>query len=274
MAERVPNEFLTSIDDNRIRPYTVGLIQRKETLASIILFTSDETTSKGPGEVDKDYLADFSSRIQSLISEASLIGSIGVPELPNGKIPKIRLDGEHDYYGVFNNFSLMKVTEGHEQIVKVHQHFGGTWNAFFFGEKPRVYQFEGMFLDSEDYPYYQEFMVAYEEYLAGRKCIENKMQMKIMYDGRLIDGFMLNITTSHTAQTALTKAFSFTVLVRGDRWVRNNMYRANIDSQGRYIWDRGHNAMSNVHRLKALSDQSAIESQENDSSGNTVRTGQ
>ena len=266
--ELVPNEFTTSLDDNRIRPYTTGMIRRRETLASIILLTSDENATKGVENSgrNKDYLSDLSTRVEALVSEASKIGTVN-PVVPNGKIPMITLDGTHDYYGVFNNFSLLKVQEGHEQIVKIHQHFGGEWNAFFFGAKPEVYTFSGFFIDSEDYPYYQEFMVAYERYLAGRKCIENRMQMKIVFDGRMVDGYMLNITTSNSADTPFMKQFSFTVIVRSSHWLRTNMIPHYKSGFGQVVQDRGFNIMSNVERLRGLNRENANASQEEDTSG-------
>ncbi len=274
MPAEVPNEFLTSINDNRIRPYTVGVVSHDETLASIILLTSDTDSYGGLGTADKNYLTDFSSRVSDLVSEPSIIGTGGVPAVPDGKIPRLTLDGKRSYYGVFNNFSLTSVGESQEQLIKVHQHFGGEWSAFFFGEKPRIYQFQGHFIDTKDYPYYQEFMIAYDKYLAGRKCIENKFQMKVTYSGRIISGFMINISVNHNAVTPSLKNFTFSVLVYGDHWLRNNMYRANIDQQGNFIWDRGYNVMSNTRRLQALSDQSAIEGQEQDPSGTTATTEQ
>lgn len=244
------------------------MIRRKETIASIILLTSDENATKGLGDnnPNKDYLADLSSRVEALVSEASKIGDVN-PVVPNGKIPMLTLDDVHDYYGVFNNFSLTRVRESKDQIVKVHQHFGGEWNAFFFGAKPEVYTFEGFFIDSEDYPYYQEFMIAYDRYLAGRKCVENKMQMKIVYDGRIVDGFMLNITVANAADTPYMKQFSFTALVRSSHWLRTNLIPLINSTGSSHGQERGFNVMSNVARIRNLNRENALSSLEDDTSG-------
>jgi hypothetical protein len=77
-------------------------------------------------------------------------------------------------------------------------------------------------IDTQEYPYYQEFMVAYEKFLCGRNCIKNKMQTIIFYDGRLVDGYLLNISTTHTAADQVIKPFNFTVLVKNTAWVRFN----------------------------------------------------
>jgi hypothetical protein len=124
----------------------------------------------------------------------------------------------------------------------VHANFGGAWSAFFFGEKPRVYSFAGIFLDSPMYPYYQEFTVAYEKYLSGRKCIQNQMNMKLAYDGKMIDGYILNIETSTKSDNQFHKAFTFTVLVRDEKFFRYNYVTARPNQP----MTREFNAMSNV----------------------------
>ena len=133
--------------------------------------------------------------------------------------------GITQYYGLFNNFSLTGVNERKEQMVKVHMNFGGSWNAFFFGDKPTIYGFNGFFLDSEEYPYYQEFMTAYDNYLSGRKCIENKFQMLISYDGKITGGYILDISTGISAINPYMKSFSFTVLIASENWYRTNIVR-------------------------------------------------
>lgn len=271
-TELIPNEFVTSAIDNRIRPYTSGMRPHQESVATILLFTSDESNVKGVENVqaNRDYLADLSTSVEGLVSEASKIGDVN-PVVPNGKIPILTLDGTRDYYGVFNNFSLLKVAEDKSQIVKIHQHFGGEWNAFFFGSKPEMYRFDGFFIDSEEYPYYQEFMVAYEKYLAGRKCVENKMQMKIVYDGRIVDGYMLNIMTSTAAATPYMKQFTFTILVRSANWIRTNLIQRYNPGFGATVQEEGFNIMSNVERLRGLRREQANQSLEDDTTGQVSR---
>ncbi len=37
----LPNEFTRSLDDNRVRPYTVGMTRHDETLSTIVLYTDN-----------------------------------------------------------------------------------------------------------------------------------------------------------------------------------------------------------------------------------------
>jgi len=247
-------EFTSSIIDDKIRPFTVGLTRHHETIATIIVYKERD---KSDPVTRIDYLEKLEDKVLSLTTAKPVgnsAGSIssGVPDQPSGQVVVDKLDGKNDYYGVFNNFSLLNVNEAHEQIVKLHVNFGADWNAFFFGEKPRVYQFSGFFLDSMDYPYYQEFLVAYDKYLSGRKSVENKVQTKFIYDGKIIDGYMLNIQTAQTAADQLIKTFQFTVLVKGIYWMRTNLVPRlkGIPGNEKVIMDREYNSLVNVNRLK------------------------
>lgn len=262
------NEFTSSPIDDRLRPYNVGLTRHNETLSTILVYKKGEQRTAASGNLN--YLKNLESTVSHLTtpktSETRQFRVIkqDTPDLPDGQIINTSLDGYNDYYGVFNNFSLLNVQESHEQIVKLHVNFSADWNAFFFGEQPRVYQFSGFFLDSKDYPYYQEFMVAYDKYLAGRKAIENKVQTKFIYDGKIVDGYMLNITTAQTAADQLIKTFQFTVLVKGLYWARTNLVptQKNLFSN-RLVMEERFNGLDNTHRLNKenLSDPTMAASQ-------------
>lgn len=241
------NEFISSPDNNDIRPYTSGMTRHEETPATIILYTKNGSSGGQSKGASKDYLSDFDGDPIGLLTGAKT-NLESIEKFASGnirKLDKMSNDDNRPYYSIFNNFSLTNVQETNEQIVKVQVNFGSSWNAFFFGEKPKIYQFSGVFLDSKEYPYYQEFLTAYENYLSGRKAIENKMQMIISYDGRLVDGYMLNIATTHTAANQLVKAFQFTVLVKESIFIRNNFDR-DIDGSPN---GSGLNSMGNTHRL-------------------------
>jgi len=234
------------VGSNAVRPYTGGITRHDDDIATIVLFQQNSAEDMQPS-IFKDYFTDLSSDVKSLMTLSTQEGDFGFPEIPGGDIPILNLDGYgHPYYGVFNNFSVTNITEAHNQIVKVHMNFSATWNAFFFGETPSVYQFSGVFLDTQDYPYYQEFMVAYNKFLAGRKAVENNMQTKIMISGQIIDGFLLDVSVSHEASIEALKQFRFTVLVKGSSWIRIN-YINIADLNG--LDDFGHKLISEKKRL-------------------------
>jgi len=244
--------LLQYAEDNALRPYSVGMTEHDKSLASIILYKAN-TGGVYIQDDNVDYLTSFSIAIPGIQSEVepaggvqTLIGSeVSIPRLTNFGGPS------NEYYGIFNNFSLIKVAESQEQNIKLHENFGGDWNAFFFGEKPEIYRFEGFFLDTMEYPYYQEFLEAYDLYLSGRKCVENQMQMKIVYDGRIVDGYILNMSTINTSGQPFMKNFGFSVLVRSTSWMRENFVAKKTSSgmSDNYIKVRELNGFSNKYRL-------------------------
>jgi len=126
------------------------------------------------------------------------------------------------YYGIFNNFMLTSVSESRKTINKVHMNFADSWNVFFFGNSPVMLSMSGGFIDTEEFPYYQEFMVAYEKYISGERLVENNLNMLISYDGKIIEGYILNINTSTSVTTESYKQFSMVILVKDIYWVRFN----------------------------------------------------
>jgi len=205
----VIENYVTERDSNLVRPFTKGLHGHQGSLATILLYQiNDATPAKSINGFNLD-------KVKIKVPQ-----SIGIDR--DQEVLDLKLDGANPYYAVFNNFSLLAVSESTSQIVKVHMNFGANWNAFFFGEKPKVYNFRGIFLDTKNYPYYQEFMMAYDQYLAGRKCVENNMLMKIMYDGKILEGYMLDISIDTQAESEYIKTFNFTVLVGNTKWVRSD----------------------------------------------------
>jgi hypothetical protein len=186
---------------------------RKDTsIATIILYTDSGISEQKP---DRDILNDLDTYTN--IPEGEGVGSEG-----SGDIKQITLDGVNNYYGVFNNFVLTNVSESESVISKVHMNFSDSWNVFFFSENPTMIQFAGGFIDTEDFPYYQEFMTAYKKYMSGTKLVDNKLSMIISYDGKIVDGYITGISTTSNASTQGYKTFNMNILAKSVGWARTN----------------------------------------------------
>ena len=259
-------------DYTTIRPSFTGAREHDDQVATIILFKEsqdeEDPNNKNP---NKDYLNVLSGYVSTLITDSVISDVQGFPEIPNGKIARFKLDKKNDYYGIFNNFSVLSMAEMHDQISKVHMNFGAKWNVFLFGNTPNMYRVSGVFLDTKEYPYYQEFMTAYEDYLSGRKCVENGMQLKFIIAGQIIDGFLLNVSVNHNASTAMLKEFQFTILVKGSSWIRTNYIQILSEGGGNPMFSEQFNGMSNVYRLNLHKITGLIEEKNStDSSGKVV----
>ena len=243
--------------DNALRPYTGGIREHENSIATIVLYDgnfgqiqkaaeinyndSKNKTEVKPISVNVDY--------EDIEKSADRInGSIpNLGELLANRTSYADFKTTYGaYLGIFNNFSLMRVEETKDQIAKIHQNFGSSWNMFFFGATPSMYSFSGIFLDTSDYPYYHEFMFMYDHFLSGQKCVENGFKMKIMYDGKIIGGYLLRIRTITTADSPHTKTFSFSVVVTDEEFMRQNMAVINDGSGTNGL---GFNIMNNSHRV-------------------------
>jgi len=237
--------------DNLVRPFGRGMLSPSENISTILLYGGGKTEKVEPENTEqtKDFLNNLDTFIDQIASVGESVDDMsGVAKLSDGAFNG--LDGTNDYYAVFNNFSIIAFTEGRSEIVKIHQNFGAHWNAFFFGEAPRVVSFNGHFIDTPDYPYYQEFMTAYDRYLCGRKAIENKMKMKMVFDGKLIGGYIIGVSLNASADMPRLKTFNFQVVVNSDQFVRRNVIFKN-NANGTVVSVAVDNGMTNVARINS-----------------------
>ncbi len=244
-----------SNQDYRLRPYSSGIIPHDLSLATIIVYTdSNNNLVNQAHSLVTNYLTNLVTRISSLTPEQDTNVAIQIGS--NGdEIALLSLENNNKtpFYGVFNNFSITDIAESKSEIVKVGMNLSSDWNAFFFGEQPTVYRFNGHFIDTADYPYYQEFLMAYDKYLAGRKCVENHIMTKFMYDGKIVNGLMLNISISSAAGTPHLKMFSFSVLVIKEEWIRINIVPSTDSQIGQdhFYMENRMNGLTNIHRISS-----------------------
>lgn len=254
--------------NNALRPWTSGVTEHDYGVATIILYRTPE-----PSEIEAEEAAqraritglrrDTTGLSESVVSDALTINpyesldyisdAIPIDSLKDKRIARLALsdNDEKNFIGVFNNFSLNNVQEASQDAIKLHVNFSEHWNLFFFGQQPKIYAFSGVFLDSREYPYYQEFMVAYEKYLRGRKSVENKMEFVISYQGKILTGYLISVGVTSTAETSYIKHFNFNVIVKDEIWVRNN-YKIKMGSSGQLIYENisQTNYLNNEYRFK------------------------
>ena len=101
----------------------------------------------------------------------------------------------------------------------------------FFGEKPRIYSFSGSFFhlntkqkekgtvdgitpDTKiDGNWYDSFRYAYDTVLRGSKCAELGLQVRVNYDYRWSQGYLLNFTSTFAAGSPGVVPFNFSMVV-------------------------------------------------------------
>lgn len=229
--------FFSVDGDDRFRPFFTNLEQHDANTATIILVQKN-ITPETPSVVT-DYFQSFKTKVNNLLPDM---------QKNNGSVVDLsEVSGqEKTFYGVFRNFSLIRYAEDRNEIAKIALNFGGKFNVYFFGSQPRVYNFGGFFLDSKNYPYYEQFMRTYDEYLAGGKCVSNGFRLYLAYDNKITSGWMLRINTEGSSESPYTKTFSFQLLIDDENWFRVNYQ---YDVSGNRIEGNG---MSNLHQISEL----------------------
>lgn len=119
---------------------------------------------------------------------------------------------EQDLIPRFTKFFLQNVQEGHSERSQIVETFGQFY-VFFYGERPPIYTFTGTLLNTRNANWYGDFQFYYENFLRGTKSVERQAVIRLTYQGRQIEGFILNTQSSTSAEVHNGATVSFQVLV-------------------------------------------------------------
>ena len=106
-------------------------------------------------------------------------------------------------------FILKSARVVHDEKSFVFQALNGDAVTFFFGNKPSVYNFSGVLMDTYNQQWFNDFEFFYKNYLRGSASIKNKTRVFMMYKDQVIEGFMLNVQMGGDADTNDIVTFSF-----------------------------------------------------------------
>jgi len=224
-----------------------------------------ETTDPITGEVSRnvewfpvpELIADRSG---PMLSSIRLIKTNSVPRKDNRKDPGERLIPE------FSKFFLTSVQEGHQEKFQTVETFN-DWYAFFYGEKPPIYNFSGYLLNLANYNWWNEFIYYYENFWRGTKAVELGAKIYLTYNYQQVQGYILNVNTNLQAATDKAAPFSISMLVtkrkifngiKGDNILRDNL----LPVQG--LFDTNASATPFVQQLAANYLKGAIPAKNNE----------
>ena len=221
------------------RPLVIGQKFRNDTtIASFVLyknkeFKESESVEKTQIEIDYDYINNHEIKVITPVNlkngqktfEGIPTGTIPVLEVGNPSVINSDSSSSGNYFGVFNNIMITDIAESHSSIQKIHLNFSNSWNVFFFNNNPVMITVSGHFLDTELNPYYQEFMIAYEKYLSATELSAGGTKLILTIDGKIMEGYILNVSVSTSAQLESLKSFQMTFLVKKTSWIRLNRVR-------------------------------------------------
>ncbi len=110
----------------------------------------------------------------------------------------------------YSNFILQSVTEQRVEKQQIVETFGEDY-IFFFGERPRIYNFTALLLNSRNFNWKNEWWKNYEDILRGTRLLERNARMYIYYDDVVIEGYMLTAQAMSTVDDPYKLPLSFQV---------------------------------------------------------------
>lgn len=127
-------------------------------------------------------------------------------------VQKASKGSDTDLMPVYTKFILQSVQEAHFERYQIVETFNDFY-VFMFGERPPIYSFSGTLINSQNINWVQDFMLLYETFFRGTRCVEANAEVRLTYGGRSIAGYILNVSNQTSAAVEEGVPFSFQMLV-------------------------------------------------------------
>ena len=127
-----------------------------------------------------------------------------VVDINNQELPFINAGATYDEEGIgysnaYSNFLLQSVQIQRAELKQFVKTFG-TIYLFLFGENPIMVTVQGALVKSADFRWDEEWWVNYESMLRASRLAERGARAYLCYDGVMIEGYIINATTSRISE--------------------------------------------------------------------------
>jgi hypothetical protein len=112
----------------------------------------------------------------------------------------------------YSNFILTRVTERIEEKFAILETFGEDF-AFFMGAKAKIYEFNGVLMNTEDFPWKAEWLSTYQGFFRGSRTAERRARIVLEFDQEVLRGFLLGTQIQNDSGQPHQCPFSFTMVV-------------------------------------------------------------
>lgn len=112
------------------------------------------------------------------------------------------------------DFLLTGVSQPLSEMVQVSSSLSDNYAAFFFGQAPPTWSYNGMLINSKQDDQASNFQRLYLEILRGTQLARRQKLVSIRYDSVVVTGAMMNLVTNLEASNELAVPFSFNLLVK------------------------------------------------------------
>lgn len=118
----------------------------------------------------------------------------------------------------YSNFIAQQVIDARTEKQQIVETFGEPY-VFFYGEKPRIMQVQGLLMNTMDFNWKNEFWKNYENYLRGTKLVEMDARVYFYFDDQIVEGYVLDAQASHSADFPYHVPFQFTLFVTAHTYI-------------------------------------------------------
>ena len=121
---------------------------------------------------------------------------------------------DFDSGSAYVGFLLTSASENRSEKVQTMPLHGDNYVATFYGESPRTYTFSGIFYNTRNASWRDIFTKLYDYLFRGSAAAKNRTLTQIVYDNRIVSGWILNLSQNIAASNEMMVNFNFSMLVR------------------------------------------------------------
>lgn len=121
---------------------------------------------------------------------------------------------DFDSGSAYVGFLLTSASENRSEKVQTMPLHGDNYVATFYGESPRTYTFSGIFYNTRNASWRDIFTKLYDYLFRGTAAAKNRTLTQIVYDNRIVSGWILNLSQSISSANEMMVNFNFSMLVR------------------------------------------------------------
>lgn len=141
----------------------------------------------------------------------------------------------------YTDFSVISVNQHRREIRQILTTFGAPF-VFFFGESPRLVEFQGTLIDSENYNWNESFLENYDTKLRGTRLAEMKARLYVGWNDFLVHGYGLSLRVVERSSNPSQVMFDFAMLIVGEVRIGSGLdaptvrdFQSALDSQLRLL---------------------------------------
>lgn len=112
------------------------------------------------------------------------------------------------------DFLLTAAVEAHEEKVQVVDVLSDNYVAYYFGEHPPIFQYQGKLINTEQDDWRNAFSIVYNSIVRGTQLARRRRLVTLTYDNVAVTGTMVGMNQTLTAEMEMAADFSFKILVK------------------------------------------------------------